>query len=201
MINEFLENKIRLLVQTFGEHRIKLNENLADHVYSKMGGPAAGFFIATNQKELIDILNAVSDLQMPFLILGNGTKTLISAQGFPGLVIKNRTSGLKVGAVKGKVGRDGIGVEEAMVEVDSGVSLGKLNEFLISQKLQTLENDSNLATVGGSIWINQALIEASQKVTVWQKGEILEVGVQELKRSEDIILSLVLKVPAKKAIL
>lgn len=191
-----MDHKINLLIQAFGEHRIKLNEPLSNHVFSKLGGPAAAFFIATNQKELTDILNSVYDLKLAFFILGNGTKTYLSSQGFKGLVIKNRTSGLKIGAVKGKVGRAGIGVEEAMVEVDSGVSLGRLNEFLTSQNLQTLPDVSNVSTIGGSLWVNPVLIEVTQKIIVWEKGEVMEIGIQDLKRTEDIILSVVLKVKA-----
>jgi hypothetical protein len=189
-----VDQKIQLLIQTFGEHRIKLNESLANHVFSKLGGPADAFFIATSQKELKDILDASFELKLPFFVLGSGTKTFISSQGFKGLVIKNRTSNLKIGAVKGKVGRTGIGVEEAAVEVDSGVSLGKLNDFLVGQNLQRIENISPNATVGGTLWVTPSLIEHTQQVIVWEKGETIEISVQDLNRNEQVILSAILKV-------
>jgi FAD/FMN-containing dehydrogenase len=191
-----MDSKLQSLAQTFGTHRIKFNEPMADHVLSKLGGPAEAFFIATNQNELTEILNAVHELQIPYFIFGSGTKTFVSPNGLKGLVIKNRTSGLKIGAVKGKVGREGIGVEEAMVEIDSGVSLGKLNEFLAAQNLQLIHDVSNYATLGGSIWFVPHLLERVQKLNIWDKGQVYEVTPDELNRTNHIVLSAILKIKA-----
>src|SRR6266542_3434036 len=118
-----MDDKIKLLTFALGQERVKLNEKLSYHTFSKLGGPAKAFYIATSQKELILALDTSLELKIPYLILGSGTKILPSKNGFEGLVIKNRTSSIKIGGVKGKVSAKGIGVEEALVEVDSGVSL------------------------------------------------------------------------------
>ena len=188
-----------MLVSTFGEQRIKLNEPLKFQTLSQLPATAQAFFIATNRNELVEVVDAASDLKIPFVILGSGTKISFTSAQVMGLVIKNRTSSLKIGAVKGKVGRTGIGVEEAMVEVDSGVSLGKLNEFLTTQNLQPINfNSSSQSTIGGAVWNDFALQFFIEKVTAWHKGEIEEINLKKLDKNQQVILSLVLKVRSKE---
>ena len=157
-----------------------------------------GFFIATSTKELEKILNSAYELKIPFFIFGGGTKVLISDEGIKGLVIKNRTSGIKIGGIKGKVGRAGIGVEEATLEVDSGVSVGYLNEFLDKQNLKKIDIfNSPLSTIGGSLFLDSYLQEACQKVKIWENGEIMEVEVIDLKKDQHVIMSAAIKVRSK----
>ncbi len=191
-----MDEKVKLLAQSVGTHRIKFNENLIYHTASSLNALAKYFYIATTKKELVQVLDALLDLRIPFLILGSGTKTLPKNIKDDFLVIKNRTSGLKVGAVKGKVGREGIGVEEAMIEVDSGVSLIKLNEFLVAQKLQVLGNLLfPQATVGGSIFNEHDLKSKVEQVEIWEEGDIFSISADSLK-SDQVILSTILKIKA-----
>jgi len=193
-----MDNKFKLLVSEFGEERIKFNEPLKFHTATKLGGPAECFFIATSTKELEKILNSAYELKIPFFIFGGGTKVLISDEGIKGLVIKNRTSGIKIGGIKGKVGRAGIGVEEATLEVDSGVSVGYLNEFLDKQNLKKIDIfNSPLSTIGGSLFLDSYLQEACQKVKIWENGEIMEVEVIDLKKDQHVIMSAAIKVRSK----
>ena len=190
-----MNDKIKLLVNTLGSERVKLNEKLSHHTFSKIGGPAKYFYIATNQNELQRVLNLAYQLDIPIFVLGNGTKFLTSAQGIKGLVVKNRTSQIKIGGVKGKVSQKGLGIEEALVEVDSGVSLGKLNEFLKSQGLKEIINLNSLnATIGGSLQLDPNLDQTIQKIKVWEQGEILEIDFIDLKRIRQVVLSVVLKI-------
>ncbi len=192
-----MDDKLKLLIQTLGTERVKMDEKISYHVFSKIGGPAQVFYIATNQQELIDCLDNAWDLKIPFLLIGAGTKAIISSKGVRGLVIKNRTSHIKVGGVKGKVGPKGIGVEEALVEVDSGVSLGKINEFLAGQKLQQILGiSSSNATLGGSLFLDPNVLAITQKIRIWTSGEVMDINTNELKRNNQIILSAVLKVKA-----
>lgn len=193
-----MDSKHKLLTVELGPERVKFEEKLIYHTYNKIGGPAEIFYIATNKKELVNVLNLAKELKIPFSILGSGTKYLISDKGIRGLIIKNRTSAIKIGGIKGKVGKDGLGVEEALVDVDSGVSIGKLNDYLKGQGLKVLEGISSPASsLGGSIFLDPNLQNLCQKVEVWQNGQINEVDVLDLKRGKDIVLSCVLSVKAQ----
>lgn len=189
-----MKEKIKLIEQILGKDRVKENEPLKYHNAKESSGNAECFYIATNLKELEQALNLAHELKIPFYLIGSGTKMIISEDGLSGFVIKNRTSGIKISGVKGKVSAKGIGVDEALVEVESGVSLGKINEFLKQQGLAQLDfpfiaNE----TLGGSLYISPALAGMAQKVKVFSEAQVFDIDILELKRA-DFILSAILKV-------
>jgi UDP-N-acetylenolpyruvoylglucosamine reductase len=189
-----MDVKVKQLIALFGEHRVKLNEPLGFYTISQFAGKAEVFFIATTTQELIDVITASLKLLIPYQILGAGTKVNFTDPIVPGLVIKNRSSGIKISGVKGKVGNAGIGVEEALVEVDSGVSLGRINQFLLSQKLPALNFvSSTQATLGGSLLIESPIHQFIQSIRILEKNEAEEIEVTDLKKDQ-IILSAVFKI-------
>lgn len=190
-------NNLDLIVSSIGKERFKFDEELKIHTFSKSKGKAQLFYIATTHRELIRILDAASDLKIPYFVFGNGTKLLINST-IKGVVIKNRTSVLKVAGVKGKISKEGIGVEEAFIEADSGVSLGKLNEFVKKEKLQEIDGFSSLqSTIGGAIYLDPLLRNATQSIKVWNDGEVMDIKLPELKR-DFVVLSVIFKFKAKE---
>ena len=191
-----MDERLKLIASSIGPERFKYNEKLKDYTFSKSEGRAESFYIATTVAELIQILDLCHELSVPYLLIGSGTKVVLSNQ-VKGLVIKNRTSTVKVAGVRGKVGIKGIGVEEAYIEADSGVSLKKLNEFVKKEKLQEISGFSSLnSTVGGAIFLDPLLRSATQSLKVWSEGELLEIKLENLKRST-IVLSVIFKFKAK----
>lgn len=190
-----MDQKIKLLVQSIGQERIKLKEKLSHHTYSKIGGLAEAFYTATSRNELTNILNVAYDLKLPFVVFGNGTKILLPNKALTGLFIKNRSNAMKVNGFKGKVGREGLGIVEALVEVDSGVSLGKLNQFLQEQSLSRFLGVSSLnATIGGSIFLDPAIQEKIASIKVWEDTDVFDIEVSGLRRATQVILSAVFKI-------
>lgn len=189
-----MKEKIKILEQILGEVRVKKDEPLKYHLASNVLGKAEVFYIATNLKELEQVLNLCYELDIPFSLIGNGTKMEVPDGGLKGFVIKNRASSIKISGVKGKVSSKGIGVEEAMVEVESGASFQKLNDFLNEQSLQALDLNLNLnSTIGGSISTAPLLQTLIQKVKVFSEGEVFDIDIHELKEN-DYVLSIILKV-------
>lgn len=189
-----MKEKIKILEQVLGKVRIKLDEPLKYHLENAPTGKAPVFYIATNLKELEQALSLSSELKIPFFIVGSGTKTVISDRGLEGFVIKNRASGIKISGVKGKVSSKGIGVHEAMVEVESGASFQKLNDFLKEQGLRQLDFPfSASSTIGGSLFISLPLQIMTQKIKVFSDSEVSDIDILDLKRG-DCILSVILKV-------
>lgn len=188
---------IDLLIKSIGEERIKLSEKLSFYTYHKSGGLAEYFFVATNRRELINILNLCLELKIPFFIFGNGTKIMISDAGIKGLVIRNRASSMKITGIKGKVGSFGVGVDAANIEIDSGAKLGSINEFLHKQRLRKVDwSSTNSGTIGGSIFLDPEIQSRVEKVQVWNFGEIEEINIKELSRKSHIILSVMMKFKA-----
>ncbi len=114
---------------------------LAEASAFNSGGRADLFFEAKTPQQLILAASQANALKIPYTVLGSGSSVLISDSGFPGLVIKNRTSSLvflpdSSGAI-----------------VDSGVTLSRfLNEATV-RDFGGMERFGGIAkTVGGALY-------------------------------------------------
>jgi UDP-N-acetylmuramate dehydrogenase len=194
-----MDEKIKLLVSQLGENRVKTEVDLSQYLESGWGGPARAFFIATTSRELIRVVELCRELQLDFWVIGSGSKATVPESGFYGLVIKNRSDFLKIFGVKGKVSRAGIGIEEAFLEAESGVSLTRLSEFADQQGLAGLEILKGIpGTIGGSVLMNQVLRERIYQVKILDdSGEIISMSLEDLDKN-GIIISVVFKLKAKK---
>jgi len=194
-----MDDKFKLLTSELGESRIKRDIDVTEFLQNRLGGVALFSYIATTEKELIKAINLCRELKINFLIIGSGSKITIPENGFWGLVIKNRADNLKIFGIKGKVSKSGLGVEEALIEAGSGVSLKRLNEYVKSQGLGGLEGfENSLNTLGGSFYITPELKQKSQQLKILNShGQIQLKQENEISR-EDIILSVVFKLKAKK---
>lgn len=193
-----MDSKLKIIVHSLGNNLFKYGENLADHTALKVGGPAKLFFVATNQREIIRVVDFCRQLKIPFLLFGTGSKMAIADSGFEGLVIKNRSQATKVVSIKGKVSKFGIGVEEAIVEVDSGVSLNSFVEFLDKQGLKSESFTGLPGSIGGNLFINAALQSYCEKIKILTPSSKIEnISVRSLRLGRDIILSAIFKIKAK----
>lgn len=191
-------HKIDLLKSELGYERVKTEEPLKYHLYNKISSIAELFYLALNQKDLILALNTASLLKIPYQVIGSGTKTVISSNKINGLVIKNKSSFIKISSFKGKVGAAGVGIDEANLEVDSGVTFGNFYNYLDQQGLKHVPISSpNYATLGGSIFVDNLFSQNVNILKVWEDGEIIEIPIDLLQVSNHIVLSLTVKVKAK----
>lgn len=74
----------------------KEREPLAKHVNMKIGGPAKFFVEGKTSQDIIDAVAIAKEHEVPFFILGGGSNTLISDEGFLGLVIKAANRGIRI---------------------------------------------------------------------------------------------------------
>lgn len=79
-----------------------------------VGGRAAWYAEVSDTVELVEAARAAMDLQLPYLVIGQGTHTILHDDGFPGLVIHNQSRGLAFAA------------DQSQVVAESGVSLKQL---------------------------------------------------------------------------
>lgn len=194
-----MDSKIKLIVDSFGKDRFKFNEPLKNYTALELGGPSKLFFIAFTTSELVKIIKMCRQLKLPFFIFGTGTKIMMSDLGFQGLVIKNRTKEIQTKSIKGKATRYGIGVEEALIEVDSGVSINKFCEYLDTQGLESSEFKSIPGSIGGNLFLNRFLQSRVKSIKVLDHlSEIEEISADNLQVRKNIILSAVIKAKAKE---
>ncbi|MBI2018979.1 FAD-binding protein [Candidatus Daviesbacteria bacterium] len=194
-----MDNKFKLIIDSFGHDKFKFDEPISNYSALNVGGPAKLFFIAFTTGELVKIIKMCRDLRLPYFLFGTGTKMMISDQGFLGLVIKNRTKNIQTISVKGKVSRFGVGVEEALIEVDSGVSLGKFAEELERQNLSAESFKGIPGSIGGNLLVSTVLQKLVKSIKVLGQGsEIGEINSESLSFKKHIILSAVFKIKAKE---
>lgn len=194
-----MDSKYKLIVDSLGRDRFKFNEPLKDYTASGVGGSAELFFIAFTERDLISIVSMCRQLKLPYFLFGTGSKIMISDLGFDGLVIKNRTKNIQTVSVKGKVTKVGIGVEEALVEVESGVSIKSFVEYLNSQGLEASGFDDIPGSIGGNLLLNRFLQNCTKSIKVLDlKSEIEQINISSLSLKNHIILSAVFRIKARK---
>lgn len=194
-----MDNKFKLIIDSFGRDKFKFDEPISNYTALNVGGPAKLFFIAFTTVELVKIINMCRDLRLPYFLFGTGTKMMISDQGFLGLVIKNRTKNIQTISVKGKVSRFGVGVEEALIEVDSGVSMGKFAEELAGQNLSAEGFKDVPGSIGGNLLVSTFLQKLVKSIKVLGQGsQVEEIDSGSLSLKKHIILSAVFKIKAKE---
>lgn len=199
-----METNFKLIIDSFGKERFKLNQPLKQYSALGVGGPVRLFFIAFKTTELVKLIRLCYELNLPFFIFGTGSKIMISDNGFDGLVIKNRTQDINIISFKGKISKRGylksigIGIEEALIEVDSGVSIGKFIEFLNNQGLETAEFTNLPGSIGGNLFLSKILQSKVKSIKVLTLiGQIEEIEAEELHLKRHVILSAVFKIKAK----
>lgn len=193
-----MNNTYKLIVDSFGKDRFKFDESLVEQTALRVGGPAKLFFIAFTTAELIKIINMCRELKLPFFLFGLGTKIMISDAGFDGLVIKNRTKEVEIVSIKGKASRVGIGIDEALVEVDSGVSVARFIEFLDAKGLTSSEFKNIPGTVGGNLFLSKILQNRIKSIKVLSlRYKIEEIQASELSLKKHIVLSVIFRIKAK----
>ena len=192
-----MDSKLKLIVDSFGRDRFKVDEPIKDYTASGIGGPAKLFFIAFTERDLVKIISMCRQLKLLYFLFGTGSKMLISDSGFNGLVIKNRTKNIQTVSVKGKVTKFGIGVEEAIVEVESGVSINKFAEYLTSQNLDS-SGFTMPGSIGGGFFFSAFLQSKLKSIKVLdQRSEIEQINIETLSLKKHIILSAVFRIKAK----
>ena len=193
-----MDPKFKLITKTFGEEKFKFNESLKYHTVLKTGGPAKLFFVAFTQQEIVKLVSLCQELDVAYFVVGTGSKVMISDVGFDGLVIKNRTRNIQTISVKGKVSRGGIGVDEAVIEADSGISIAKFVEYLEANNLASSEFINLPGSIGGNLFISKILQNRAKSIKVLDSNlEVEEIQPSELSLRKHIILSAIFKIKSK----
>ncbi len=175
-------NNIYKLKEILGDRAV-LNKKLSSYTYLNIGGPADLLFETLSTKELLKALKYARKLRIPVTVLGSGSNVLISDKGIKGLVIVNRSNGIKIlgsgnkielGKLKHPQYRwqsdksvgsfkyefkdldyDESGYPRIKVRIDSGVCLGEAIDYLFKFGITGLQWFAGIpGTIGGAIFNN-----------------------------------------------
>lgn len=190
-------NKLKVLEGEFLVNRVRLDSLISGVLSVKNKFTAGAIFVAVDEGELIKVLNSALELKLPALVLGSGLKYKFKGS-IKGLLVVDKTRLLKIVGIKGKVGGQGIGVDEASVEVASGENMQKLNEFLEHHGLEQLEIlDNNMITIGERVAWDDNLRGKIEKIKIWDQGQVYKCDVMEYTSARHVILSVIIKMKAK----
>ena len=116
--------------------------SLASLTTLKTGGKAKYFFVAKNEKDVVDAASFARKEKLPIFVLGGGSNVLVSSDGFPGVVIKMETKDISYSEnVGGSV----------LVHAEAGASWDALVAETVERSLWGLENLSGIpGTVGAA---------------------------------------------------
>lgn len=190
-------NKLKILADQFLANRIKLDCQISDVLEVKNQFKAAGVLVAVDEAELIKVLDCSLELKLPVIALGSGLKYKFKTS-IKGLLVVDKTRLLKIVGIKGKVGGQGIGVEEASIEIASGENLMRVNEFLDSHGLELLVvGDNPTLSIGERIEWDENLRSNVEKIKIWDHGQVYKCNVFEYNKSRHVLLGIIIKMKAK----
>lgn len=176
---------------------LKQNEPLSAHTNFKIGGPAKYFLTARTDEQLVQALQAASELNIAVVVLGGGSNVLVSDKGVDALVIETRNNQWKI--------------DNLSVWSEAGVSLGFLVQQTINAGLSGFEPLVAVpGTVGGAVYGNAGVPQVAggfigdwvSQVTVFRAGKIVTLARTEcefsyresvFKHNSDIILNATFK--------
>lgn len=150
---------------------VKRNIPLAPYTSFKIGGPAAYFFTAKSEKELVDIIAEANKELIPYFILGKGSNILIADTGYQGLVIRIDFQQIKA--------------NNNQVTASADISVGSLLSFCKENELSGLEFLAGIpASVGGMVWANAGSTQENigqliEKVRILSHHKIIELNKKD----------------------
>lgn len=130
---------------SLGEYGQNLSENVVmkDRLPYGLAGVAEYYFAADSTGALTLAIQSATQLNIPWVVLGAGERTIISEFGFQGLIIHNQSKNMVFAP------------DQSQIIAESGVLVPRLVMEAVSRDLGGLEFLANLrGTLGGALWFN-----------------------------------------------
>ena len=83
-----MEHKLEMCAQRLNGCKLIRNAPMKEYTSFRIGGPADILMMPRTKEELILALNTAKELELPYVVMGNGSNMLVSDKGIDGLVIR-----------------------------------------------------------------------------------------------------------------
>lgn len=168
------ESQSNTLESFFGS-KLKMDEMMDRYSVMQVGGPADYLVIISDVKKLEEAIRFLWEQEIPFILLGGGSNTLISDAGIREVVLINKAKEVKF------LEND---PETPRLWAESGASFGKLSRRTASKGWSGLEWSAGIpGTVGGAV-VNNAGAFGSNVAEKLDVAEILHPVGDKIQRSE-----------------
>ena len=167
MVSEAVVQALRKFVP---EENICLQESMASHTTFRIGGLADCFVQLENTEQLIMVRKYLSQVGVPFFVLGNGSNLLVSDEGFRGVI-------LQIGPKMNRVT-----VEGSVIVAQAGASMAQIARTAMEHELTGMEFASGIpGTIGGGVVMNAGAYGGELSRIVTQVNVVnSEGGIMEL---------------------
>lgn len=128
------------LAKQFGEQRVKNDEHIAPKLTSRTGGRVRIYLETQKQEELINALNILRGKEQKFIVIGTGSHTIFSDEGYNGVVIKNNCRKFEILNMRGKIKNNRIDVDKAYLYAESGCLLNQAVRYSLENGMSGLED-------------------------------------------------------------
>jgi len=127
--------------QQFGE-RLQTEVELKRYTSARVGGPAEYLLVANSSNDLAEIISAMWEMELPYLVLGGGSNVLVADAGVRGLVVLNRSRKVEIHDLD----------NPPTVWAESGANFGALARQTAARGLAGLEWAAGIpGTLGGAV--------------------------------------------------
>jgi UDP-N-acetylmuramate dehydrogenase len=162
------ERIAEILRQIPGGGAITVNEPMMSHTSFKIGGPADVFIKPQNTAGLLQILRCCGQMNVPALVMGNGTNLIVRDKGIRGVVIQITDN------------MNAYTVEEDEITAEAGILLSRLSRIALEHELTGMEFAEGIpGTLGGAVVMNAGAYDGEMSFVVKQTeylrtdGEVL----------------------------
>ena len=156
---------------------IHIQEPMKAHTTFRVGGPADCLVELENTEQLQKVQHYLAQIEIPYVVLGNGSNVLVSDEGYPGIV-------LQIGERMNRIIVDG-----SCIIAQAGALLSQVARIAMEQGLTGLEFASGIpGSVGGAVVMNAGAYGGEMKnvlhsVTVYADGNVQTLSVDALNLS------------------
>ena len=167
---------IKTLEQFLPAENIYLNEPMSKHTTFRIGGNADCLLQIQNEDQLLHIQKYLHQLDLPYVVIGNGSNLLVSDQGYAGVV-------LEIGEQMSQVQVCG-----EQIVAQAGAPMSKIARAALENNLTGFEFAAGIpGTIGGGVVMNAGAYggELKQVVTLVKvadkEGNILELDNETME--------------------
>lgn len=164
------------LLSILKEEQVKKDEPMKSHTTFRVGGPAAYFVTPQTAEEVARVIEACTQENVPYYIVGNGSNLLVSDKGYEGVIIQIYKQ------------MNQVEVEGTQIRAQAGALLSMIAKRALDAELAGFEFAAGIpGTLGGACVMNAGayggeMKDVLQSVTVLtDKGEVKTLAKEELE--------------------
>lgn len=176
MRNMITDAVIRGISDIVGNNRVVAKEPMSKHTTFRIGGNADIVIEPADEKQIAGVRSLLSNMGIPYVILGNGSNVLVGDKGIRGAVI-----------ILGNAFSDYVAEGEKII-AKAGIKLSRLANFALENELSGLEFAAGIpGTLGGALYMNAGAYGGEMKQIVEsvsyidENGEIREKYVNDCR--------------------